>query len=223
MKRRTVLKSLAAALMCPNITLRKSVPDERLLAAFCLPEEYRHDFRSPFGIDSLTYATDNRAIVRCELESRVEDGTRRLPKDVLKVWDHHWTPQQQWKPLTPDDLRPTIHGSYGDECPLCGSEATVSLDDEYPDSEKPWVNEMLRLHGYDVDTNSVRDKNCPECHGLYYNKPGLAVICGVPHSAFRLRRILELPGVQVCQSMSVPEALLFRSDGFEGISLGVVE
>jgi hypothetical protein len=60
LSRRSVLKGIAAAMMCPTIQLRASVPDERLLLPFCDPDATRDNFEA-FGYGSLTYATDSRS------------------------------------------------------------------------------------------------------------------------------------------------------------------
>lgn len=225
MKRRTVLKSIAAALMCPNITLRQSFPDERLLAAFCEQGCRIWDLESPFGLGSLTYATDRVTLIRCELPSRLEEGERRLPRCVPQVWEDYWHPKQQWVPLTPESAKPveSYKKIMWQPCPQCDSAASVSLGTEYPDFSNQQIDRDITRFGYDVDTNCIRDKSCPVCHGLDYNGPSVAVVDGVRHSAYLLKRILALPGAEVCQSQSMPQAILFRANGFEGISVGVME
>lgn len=219
--RRTVLKSIAAALMAPTIELRQSVPDERLLAAFCSSwEGYRYQLQKPFGVGSLTYACDNRAMIRCELASRVENGELRLP-NVEPVWRQHWRSSAQWRPLTPDDLIATenVNGL----CPHCG-DRRVSFGEEYPESQE----QTDSLPEYDIDDNTIRDVSCPECHGKEYTGPSCVRIDGVLHSSWNLRRILALPNPMVCRSQyqdlhdkgSNHASILFRADGFEGISMG---
>lgn len=224
--RRSVLKSIAASAIAsavPIIRLRQSVPDERLLMAFCDPEAFRYDFKSPFGLGSLTYATDSRALIRCELTGRDEIGERRLPKDVLRVWSDHWNPVTQWRPLTPDDLVPTVSPKNYDVCPDCGNRR-ISLGDRFPQS----IEEQASLPHYDPDDNTIRDASCQTCKGIECSVPTCCEVEGVIHSAYTLKRILALPNPQICVSLSPEthrhsfrEHLLFRADGFEGISLGV--
>lgn len=45
-------------------------------------------------------------------------------------------------------------------------------------------------------------------------------VCGWPHSTYMLKRIAALPNPMVCRSESREDAILFRDDGFQGISLG---
>lgn len=214
LSRRTVLKSIAAAVMAPTIRLRSEVPDERLLMAFCGDNFPWYDLQKPIGVGSLTYATDGYGLIRCELPGRVEDGERRLP-DLAKVWCNHWSLRQQWRPLTPEDLTPTVWKPDG-LCPHCG-DRRVSFGTHYPDDQTT----ADALPDWDVDDNTIRDVSCVECRGEKYVGPTAVQICGVEHSAWTLRRVLSLPNPMVCRSTSrnVP-SILFRADGFEGISAG---
>ena len=211
--RRTVLKSIAAAVMAPTIRLRADMPDERVLMQFC-GDHFWYDLQRPIGVGSLTYATDAFGLIRCELAGRVEDGERRLP-DLGKVWHNHWSGRQQWRPLTPDDLIPTE--GWRHTCPECG-DRRVSLGDKYPETQAA----VDALPDWDVDDNTIRDVSCPVCRGLRYKGPSSVRICGVEHSCWHLRRILSLPNPMVCRSAD-PKfgAILFRADGFEGISAGL--
>jgi len=219
--RRSALKLLAAAVMAPTIQLRQSVPDEQLLLAFCHSSEthHRYNIEKPFGVGALTYATDAKAVIRCELAGRIEDGERRLP-DVLSVWENYKSAAPRWRQLTPDDLRPTefVNGS----CPECG-DRRVSFGEEYPTDETA----AFELPDWDVDDNSIRDISCPLCHGREYSGPSCVRICGVLHSSWDLRRIVALPNPTVCHSVYHGDlrqkVILFRADGFEGISVGVVK
>lgn len=228
MTRRSTIKMISgslASLMCPTIQLRQSIPDERLLIPFCAPESFRYDFEKPFGVGSLTYATDARAMVRCELSSRVEDGERRLPKNVIGVWDYHWNPSKKWQPLTPDDVIPTETDRVTGMCPYCG-DRRVSLGEHFP-ADQEHADELLRKLDWDVDDNTIRDESCEHCHGRDYEGPSCVRIVGVEHQAWTMRRILSLPNVHVCPGSynrhrwGDSEPLLFKADGFEGISLGM--
>jgi len=209
---------LAAAVMAPTIQLRQSVPDEQLLLAFCQSPEtyYRYNIEKPFGVGSLTYATDSMAMIRCELAGRIEDDERRLP-DVKSIWENYHRPESRWRQLTPDDLRPTEFANAC--CPECG-DRRVSFGEEYPADELAAYD----LPDWDVDDNSIRDISCPLCHGREYSGPSCVRICGVLHSSWKLRRILALPNPAVCDSSYCgdPKVVLFRADGFEGISLGIL-
>lgn len=224
--RRSVLKGIAAAMMAPTIQLRPSVPDERLLLPFCDPDSCRYSFEAPFGHGSLTYATDARAMIRCELANRQEVGERRLPRDIDNVWGRWFQPASQWRPLTPDDIQPTVEDDCA-KCFTCG-DRRVRLGGNYPDIDDRGliVDARLRMLDYDIDDNSVRDDSCPACRGLSRGHKNIAVLFGEEHQAHELKRILALPNVMVCTSEFSPEghapALLFRADGFEGIALGLV-
>lgn len=217
MQRRSFLQSMAAALMAPTIRLRDTVVDERLLMPFCEPEPdwYRYDFEKPFGIGSLTYASDSKALIRCELAARDEDGERKLPKNLLSVWNHHWRPTEQWRPLTPDDLRPTERVTG--RCPYCG-DRRKSFGPNYPDDQET----ADALLDWDVDDNTIRDSSCEHCHGRDYTGPSCVRINGVVHQSWTMRRILALPNPQVCGTKADRfGVLLFRAEGFEGISMGM--
>lgn len=217
--RRTVLKAIAASIMAPTIQLRNTVADERLLMQFCDAEYMRYDLSKPFGVGSLTYATDSRAMIRCELAARVEDGERRLPRNVMDIWKGYFKPTD-WIDLTPDNIRPTEMAYVTGSCPYCG-DRRVSFGDDYP-TDQEFVDE--RCIDWDPDDNTIRDASCEHCHGRWYDGPTLVRICGVIHQSFLLRRILSLPNPQVCCSkasnVKEPDVLLFRADGFEGITLG---
>lgn len=215
--RRTALKTIAAAIMSPTIKLRNAVPDERLLSAFCDPEPWRYDFTKPFGVGSLTYASDSFALIRCELTNRVEDGERCLPRNVLEVWNGRWSDNVRWSDLTPDDLIPTEQGSGYALCPCCGNRR-VFFGEKYPDDQE----HADALPDWDVDDNTIRDVSCEACHGREYTGPSCVKIDGVLHKSFTLQRVLALPNPQVRGIRNDKYGtVLFRADGFQGISLGM--
>jgi hypothetical protein len=223
--RRTVLKGIAAAIMAPTIQLRASVPDERLMLAFCDPDCSRWAIDAPFGWGSLTYATDTRAMIRAEIANRQEVGERKLPPKIDQIWESWFRPAQQWRQLTPDDIQPTIADGIG-MCFECG-DRRVSYGDEYPDLNE-WgyfTDERCGRLGYDIDDNTIRDESCPTCKGLAYGHKNITVICGQEHQSHNLKRILALPNAMVCPSELHMDkhapGLLFRADGFEGIALGL--
>lgn len=215
--RRSAIKSIAATLLAPTIKLRQSIPDERLLAAFCDPEPWRYDFTKPFGVGSLTYASDSFALIRCELRNRSEDGERRLPKNVIDVFDDRWNPNAMWRDLTPDDLKPTEKYNGYALCPECGNHR-VWFGEHYPDDQE----HADALPDWDVDDNTIRDVSCKVCHGREYQGLSCVMIDGVLHKSWTLRRILALPNPQVCGFKNDKfGTVMFRADGFHGISLGV--
>lgn len=221
--RRTTLKAIAAAIMAPTIHLRQSIPDERLLLSFCDDESFRYDFTKPFGVGSLTYASDCKAMIRCELASRIEDGERRLPKNIIDVWDYHWKPSGEWRPLTPDDVIPTEWDRITGLCPYCG-DRRVSFGEHFP-TDQEHADALL---DWDPDDNTIRDSSCEHCHGRDYIGPSCVRIAGVEHQAWPMRRILALPNPRVCSAAVMDgrptekfHAILFKADGFEGISLGM--
>jgi len=216
MKRRNFMMAIAGAMTVPLINLRNTVPAEKLMQAFCNPDYHRFDLSNPFGAGSLTYATDSWAMVRAELVNRDEYATGRLP-DVRKVWSEYWNPTGSWVPLVESGMMiPTIEMKDYNVCPECGMRR-VSLGDYYPDPDDPRI--ML---DYDPDDNSIRDVSCVLCRGRDYNGKSVSCVLGVRHVSFGLRRIAVLPNAMVCRSASNDSAVLFRADGFEGISLGIV-
>ncbi len=221
--RRTALKGLAAACMAPLVNLRPEIDRERILKGFCDDIEslrYGDLLKRPFGVGSLTYATDARHIVRTELVNRVEDGERKIP-DVEWVWEHYCEMSGKFRPFElPPVERLTLHRDYC-SCPLCG-DRRVSLGPNYPEwgpNGEPADYELTRL-SYDVDDNSIRDKSCPLCHGLTYHGPNVLEVCGVVMQYTRLKPIANIPNVMIAPSMR-EGALLFSGDGFEGIALGL--
>lgn len=213
--RRSFLRASLAAALTPIIELRQSVPDEKLMLAFCSESCSRYDLKQPFAVGSLTYASDVCAIVRAEIPNRIEVAQRRLPRNVPSIWRDHWHPDQ-FVPLTEELMRPVANSEYP-LCPKCG-DARIDFT---PDHRNPDHVELCRVYDFDPDEFTIRDKSCDVCHGLEYAGPDIADICGMLHRAFLLRRIAALPNARVCRSRSVPTALLFQADGFEGISLGI--
>jgi hypothetical protein len=181
--RRTVLK-LAAAALFPVVKLRGNVPDEKLLMQFCSDESIRYSLQSPFGVGSLTYATDGYAMVRAEIANRQEIGERRVPQ-ADRVFEKYWCSVGVWSPVESFRLVPEFFCD-GLGCPGCGS------------------------------------FTCGVCHGGHVHHVNNVVdVCGVLHSAFYMKRVLSLPNVAVCRSGFDRQAILFRADGFEGVSIGL--
>lgn len=226
LSRRSVLKGIAAAIMAPTIQLRASVPDERLLLPFCDPDSTRYNFEAPFGHGSLTYATDSRAMIRCELVNRQEIGERRLPKNIDETWGKWFRTKSQWRPLTLEDIQPTESNDYA-ACFECG-DRRISLGEEWPELCEYGIPRDKRINelGWDVDDNTIRDDSCPRCRGRAVGHLNVAVLFGQEHQSHNLKRIIALPNVMVCPSeLSLDKhapGLLFRADGFEGIALGLV-
>lgn len=213
MIRRTFLKSMAGAFAASLVNLRQSIDTERLLSGFCDPDHARYDFASPFGIGNLTYATDAYAIARSELVKREEYGERRLPPNVNHIWSLHWDHNNQWVPIQ-EFMTPVI--SRDDNCPECG-ERRIFHGDQYPADNWPV------LLDYDPDTNTSRDASCVLCKGRPYKGKNTSLLFGIEHSTYRLRRIATLPNAVVTASTSTTGSILFKADGFEGISMGFYE
>lgn len=215
--------------MAPTIALRQEIDHERLLRAFCDDASYRYDLDQPFGIGSLTYASDAKHICRAEIANRVENGERRLPKNVLNLWDHYWH-HDGFVPLElphPDTL--TLGACHDCAvCPYC-DDRRISLGAEYPDFDK--YGRALVGPDYDIDTNTIRDKSCPACHGRTYLGPWQINISGVLLNYSRLKPIAALPNVRVAATKAPslypactrhdPDLLLFSADGFEGMTMGM--
>lgn len=211
MIRRSFLKTMAGAFTAALVNLRPTIDNERLMIPFCDPDYQRFDFASPFGIESLTYATDGKAMIRAEIARREEYGERRLPSNIADIWRAHWNHGGQWVPVQ-EYLTPTLHND--DDCPECG-DRRIDHGDDWPI--------LTNLLDYDPDTNTSRDPSCVLCKGRSYPGLNVCVIDGVHHNAFKLRRIAALPNAVICPSLSVADSLLFKADGFEGISLGYTD
>lgn len=222
--RRTAIKAMAASLMVPCIRLRPEIDSEKLLAAFCDNQQcYRYSLEQPFGVGSLTYATDGKHMCRAELVNRHEEGNRPLP-NIDEAWRNHWKPESCFRPFELPSIesgkllvpKPTRLGwSPTGTCPLC-DDRRISFGEFYPESfdDVP--------PGYDPDDNTYRDPSCPLCHGLDYSGPSRLYINGVLMSYSRLKPIAMLPNVRIAMS-AVPHCLLFQADGFEGAAMGIEE
>ncbi len=218
LQRRTFLKALAAATWTPLIELRPELDREKLMLAFCDPDDVKYDLSQPFAAGSLTYATDRYAIIRGEITNRMEIGERKTPR-VEPVWNDHWHPTGNWISLDAETAKPTITLDCG-LCPHCG-DARVTCGPDYPNwNDKELVAKLMR-YDFDVDNNTIRDASCPLCHGLDYKGPSVTNLLGTEHNAYFLKRIVDIPNVTVCQTASRHDAILFRGDGFQGISLGI--
>lgn len=228
--RRTALKAFAALAMAPIIDLRREVDRERILRGFCAEEEnVRWSLNAPFGVGSLTYATDAKYMARAEIANRVENGERCLPK-VTDCWNKLWVPSGEFKTFhlpTADDLENVGENHFYDPyhlCPYCGN-SRVSLGSEYPEWGSDGEPKSLRIRrlDYDVDTNTIRDESCPHCKGLQYKGHACLRVDGMLHEYWRLRPIAAIPDVKVCRSASDKNCLLFKGDGFEGMAMGLFE
>jgi len=220
--RRTAVKALASFLAAPIVRLRAEVDRERLLAAFVCSRGYRHsryDINSPFGIGSLTYATDAMHICRAELVSREEVGQRRLPGNLDELYRSHFTGSGVWRAFELPDWRKCVNpNSDFYSCPECGGRR-VSLGEYYPDND--WITSSAAEElGYDVDDNTTRDPSCGLCYGKTWRGPALLVVAGVHFEYSRLKPIAALPNVRVARSAH-DDAIVFRADGFEGIAMGI--
>ena len=214
--RRRFMQAIAAAMSVPIIDLRAGVPREKLLLDFCGEDYLRYDLKQPFGVGSLTYATDSKAMIRTELANRCEVGEMKIPP-VGNVWSAHWEPTGQWRDLDETMLTPTIVRKY-QSCPKCGGDR-VSFGESYPDNHHDWYV-LVSEYAYDPDDNTIRNRSCDVCHGRDYTGAAVSDVLGIEHSTYNLKRIAALPHAQVCRSAYVEHAVLFRADGFQGISLG---
>lgn len=232
--RRTFVKSLAATaagLLVPIVNLRPTIDREALMLPFCGDIGSRYDFSAPFGIGSLTYATDNLRVIRAELTCREECGERRLPSaaHVESFWREMWQPAGEFRDFRLpriDELRHAcLHDMYR-ECPECGGRI-VSCGDYYPGYEQ--IEEFARQGlTYDVDENAVSDASCSVCRGQIYVGPHLVRIGEDYYSRHLLIDVANLPGVRVTTGAETfagrslfDRPLLFEADGFEGIVMPV--
>lgn len=223
--RRTALKTIAAALMVPQVRLRKEIDREELMRKFCSRDGdwlHRYDLETPFQHGSLTYATDSRRMVRAELTSPCLVGERKLPP-VDSCWKESWQPGK-WVPLRRPELGELVSRNVNNLdlaiCPVCDGRM-VSLGEHYPEQEKL---EDIHRRGirWDVDENIVGDESCPTCRGRDYEGPDIVMIGGQGFSYSLLRPIWDLPGeVSATISKFDQHPLLFRCDGFEGIAMSL--
>ena len=225
--RRGFGKILAAFTMVPTIELRKQIDQEKLLAAFCDQDLYKvhYDLEKPFGFGSLTYATDARHMVRTELAGRIENGERRLPRNVGEVWEKFFAfDGYRLRPFQLPPIQSCIVGPNDltdpSTCPMCDGRR-ISLGDEYLTEEQLEEIQAYK-RGYDVDDNSVYDDSCELCKGRTYYGPTCLRIDGVLFNYSRLKPIAALPNVRVVKSRE-PGCIAFVADGFEGVAVGLVE
>lgn len=220
--RRTVLKSIAAALMAPTVRLRQEIDREALMRPFC-GEDLRYSISEPFQQGSLTYCTDARRIIRAELTMPELVGERRLP-NAVGLWNKNWR-DGQWipieKPAIKDLLLPNTE-EYWCVCPECFGRR-ISLGETYPDPNDEANERKIHQLGYDIDDNTIRDETCPLCKGREYDGPSEFEIHGIRHSWHIIAPIFDLPNVRFLPPESAEAPLLFKADGFEGMSMPLVQ
>jgi hypothetical protein len=216
--RRLVLQAGVASLFAPTVVLRQNVSRERFLRPFCDSDFIRYDLAEPFKVGSLTYATDGRSIVRCELLSTLDDGVEKRRPNVELVYNQLFKPRSEFIPLELPSIESLEMNDWG--CPVCLNRRLPSGDfrDEYHQTK----------YDYDPDDETIADISCRWCHSAN----------GEPLNAFRsvvsfnggthrfvyssLLKIAAIPNVRV--ALSIPEhdakmpLLLFRGDGFEGMA-----
>lgn len=218
--RRTALKALAAVAMAPCVKLRTEIDAERLLAAFVCPyKSLLYDIDAPFGVGSLTYATDAKKMCRAEIANRVENGERTLP-NVQLAWNNLWVPDREFVPFALPPVESLTLGGASDwgTCPLCSGRRKF-LGDTYPDWE--WCDSVAaRLCDYDIDTNTTLDPSCELCKGRTYHGPWQVRVAGVLMDYSQLKPVAALPNVRISKSR-VDDCLLFIADGFEGMAMGL--
>ena len=201
MQRRAFIQSIAAALFAPTALLQikpdKPLDPETILSHFVDDVDCsRYEITEPFPIGGLVYATDVRAIIRCELFTVKDDGEPKRRPDVERLWTDCWQPAK-WESFTlPKPEQLTHHADHG-LCPYCDNRR-VSHGDEYPPDND--VQSNLRFYDYDVDDNTSRDPSCPACRGRDFTGPNVMMLCGQPFYYSSLKRLSLIPGVVVSRS-----------------------
>lgn len=222
--RRTVLKSIAAALMAPTVRLRSGIDREALMRPFCDTDEgFRYHLNAPFQQGSLTYCTDAWRIIRAELTCPELVGERRLP-NATGLYEKHWR-DGDWIPIGRpmiSELLVSRDNEYGCTCPSCFGRR-VSLGEKHPDFDDPVIDKRVHALGYDIDDNTVGDESCPVCKGLDYYGPGQMEIGGLRYSYAVLAPVFDLPNVKFLPSPSDVVPILFKADGFEGMVMPLAE
>lgn len=220
--RRTVLKSIAAALMAPTVRLRQEIDREALMRPFC-GEDLRYSLSEPFQQGSLTYCSDTRRIIRAELTCPELVGERRLP-NAVGLWNEKWRDGQWIEIERPEitDLLPSPLEDLDNVCPLCLGRR-ISLGAEYPYRHNKEMDERMYRLGYDPDDNTIRDETCPRCQGRDYYGPSEFAINGLRYRWAMLAPIFDLPNVRFLPSEYEELPLLFKADGFEGMTMPLVQ
>jgi hypothetical protein len=220
--RQTTAAVALAGLFRPTVLLRESIDREAILKKFCerYPLNTRYAIAEPFSVDSLTYATDGRWMIRAELAAPIDAGEpkRRPPvHEVFDRWDHSRAMREMESP-TDSDL---LWGS-GLACPHCQDKRVDVSDD--------WERYADALD-FDGDDCTIGDRNCPVCWDPVLNRgrgayPCMVKIGGYHFEAVRVREILAIPGMRVGAAPAWFEnrrvgVLQFEGNGFQGIMAGV--
>lgn len=230
LSRRTVLKSIAAVVMAPTVTLRKTVDREAILGAFvddiesCL---YGTRLMSPMVHNEHVWATNGRELIRTFDNGFERDGGEdRLP-DLTGTWDALWRPDGFADFRLPRISELTHHpcNEYA-VCPVCDNRR-VSYGPTYPEWHCPVANE----YDWDVDDNTIRDSSCPACHGKEYQGPSVFLIQGVPFQYYRIKKLAMVPNCRVSVTGSIKNpankhaspVLCFQGDGFSGLAMPLID
>ena len=225
MRRRAFMQAGAvasvAALFCPTVLLRQSVSREALLQKFCL-DDYSsiYSIETPFNVGSLTYATNGREIVRCELVNTLDDGAALPRPPVQRCFKQLWRPAGELRPVE----RPALDDLVESDCMVCPVcfNRRVSVDINDTDLIlKYWAD-------WDEDDSTFSDHTC----GWHWDPVldrrrdmfgSLFALEGCYFSYANIVKIFDLPNVRmsVRRESARDSYLYFRGDGFQGIACGV--
>ena len=109
------------ALLLPKIRLHPHYDLQAMLAPWCAHKLYsKYNLTAPYAMDGHAYATDARAMARILDDGLIVDGSARIPRETVSVWDSFWTDDGPWQPWpwqrglwplpgTHLPSRPTVH------------------------------------------------------------------------------------------------------------------
>lgn len=230
LSRRTVLKSIAAVVMAPTVTLRKAVDREAILGAFVDDIEscrYGTRLMSPMVHNEHVWATNGRELIRTFDNGFERDGGEgRLP-DLTGIWDTLWRPDKFADFSLPRISELTHRPCNGYAvCPVCGNRR-VSYGPHYPTDYETAEN----LPDYDPDDNTIRDVSCQACRGREYRGPSVLLIQGIPFQYHRIKKLAMVPNCRVSVTGTIkhpankhPSPLLcFQGDGFNGLAMPLID
>lgn len=219
---KTIGTALGVALMHPTILLRPTVSREAILQSFC-EDSWSKNIATPFTQGSLTYATNAREIIRCELINTIDDAKPIKRPDADKVFSSLWNHDLA---MYRSDL-PSIETLIAHHCGLCPvcldrriaatRHATDYYYDEDYDPNDHTTSDRTCEWCYDQKTNTRKEKvrAIGEVDGCYFQYARIAKIAKVPNvrwAAYRSGRNNE--------DANRVGLLQFVGDGFQGLAMG---
>lgn len=199
------------ALLLPKIRLQPHYDLQAMLAPWCAHKLFaRYKLTAPYAMDGHAYATDARAMARILDDGLIVDGSARIPRETVSVWDSFWIDDGPWQPWPRQPVLMTS-GEYG--CVLC-SHANVECPECCGLGESCVLpgDRSQRCEACGGDGYQRRPE-CPLCHGRRHaNTPTCAVMGDKLVGLQYMDIVARVPEVRWHAGGQVDGPILWRSD-----------